>query len=597
MTLDSQSLDTLLKNVPFTAADRVFVRHLAEVWRVEDPWLLLAAALCSQSLREGNAFFDLEARPAALADVSALPWPEIEQWQSRIASCPAFGDGSTLGGAPLVFAPPNALYFEKYYVFEQKLAALLRQRAAYAPSSAVMEAPAAVQSKDSGQLGLDFESAPGPAQPGGNPVERAAASSFFVITGGPGTGKTTLALRYLDRLLQRWSGPLPPRFATVAPTGKAAARLAESLVAGLDRLEADPQRKAFLSRVPCLTVHRLLGSLPNTPRFRRDARRPILFDAIVVDESSMIDLPLMLRLLEATPSTCQVLLLGDKDQLASVNVGSVLHDILAAGEEARSPLAPKIERLTKTYRFTQTSSIYRACELCKDGDSAGFRALLQTEEADFRFHSIAADAKRIPPLLLQQALERHHALAQAEGPEAALAALNQSIVLTPTRQGPFGSLEFNRSLAQRIRSQRELGPQAPISGQPIIVLENNYELELFNGDLGIVWLDPSSKDAHAYFQSVEGAPRRFRLSELPRHESAFALTIHKSQGSEFTEALTLFGPGESQLLTRELLYTAFSRARQRLAVFGNADRLAQSIERHARRATRLAELLSSGAPN
>ncbi|EDY82774.1 exodeoxyribonuclease V, alpha subunit [Verrucomicrobiia bacterium DG1235] len=555
---------SLLKEPPFTAADRMLVAHLRDDWGESNSWILLAAALANLSAREGHAFFDL-GLPRGAGVSLPRSWPDLSHWEKILANSPVARSETDAGCKPLVLCSGTALYLEKYYAFEQSLAKLIAQRCEPDSTEEIAE-----------------------------PAERAAKRKFFVITGGPGTGKTTLALRYLNTLLDKWELSRPPRFAAIAPTGKAAARLAESIASGVARLELASDREEALLGIPCLTIHRLLGALPHRTSFRKNSRHPLRFDTLVIDESSMIDLPLMLRLFEALPSDCQVLLLGDKDQLSSVDVGSVLADMLAASELEGSPLSSSVLRLTKTYRFSEDSGIYQACQLARDGDSEGFSEMLDSGREDFEFHALRDDAKRIPKAALSRSFLRYKGIANSTTPEEGLLALNEGITLTPTRRGAFGSLEFNRLVERMIRQEQNLDPLSTqsIHGAPIIVLENDYELELYNGDLGLVWIDEISGIAFAFFGGADGVTRKFRLSELPRHESAFALTIHKSQGSEFLETVCLFAPEADRNLTRELVYTAFSRAKERLVVFAEKTTLSSAIGRQAFRATRLAELLA-----
>ncbi len=554
---------SLLNDSPFTAADRMIVRHLREDWGESNYWILIAAAFCSLATREGHTYLNL-ASPQLTSVSVPRSWPDAKRWaelvaKSRIAKIE--GDDTS---KPLVLCSDTNLYLDKYYNYEQTLATHLRSR-----SSGSVDATGKT-----------------------DPVDRAAQQKFFVITGGPGTGKTTLALRYLDTLFDSWPENRPARYAAIAPTGKAAARLAESISQGVERLEINPARKEQLLAIPCLTIHRLLGALPHRSSFRKNKNHPIPFDTLVVDESSMIDLPLMLKLFEALPDRCQVLLLGDKDQLSSVEVGSVFSDILEASEVVGSALAGSVERLTKTYRFSKDSGIYQACQYARLGDAEGFEHFLKSEHTDIRYRSLSTEAKRIPSALLDYAIAHHSRLADSDDAMTALSILADSMALSPSREGPFGTVEFNRLVKSRLLPERgSFSPDdSPVHAEPIIILENDYEHELFNGDIGLVWIE--GEQIMACFSNAQNDVRMFRVSELPRYESAFALTIHKSQGSEFKKVSCVFGPEQGQALTRELIYTAFSRAREELNVFGNIETLKTGIARKAVRATRLAHLLA-----
>lgn len=560
---DMQQLQSVLSQEPFSATERTLVSHFRDDWNEVNPLVLFAAACSSLAVREGHTYFDLAKRPPALRGNALENWPSIKEWKSALESSEIVCEENSKLDQPLVFADGVALYLEKYYTYEQRLSALIRSR--------VTEKVSATET---------------------DPVAKAVRQNFFVITGGPGTGKTTLALRYLDRVLSQWSEGRTPRFAAIAPTGKAAARLSESIAEGLARVDIDEDRKSVLAKVPCLTIHRLLGALPFRTRFRHNEQRPVPYDAIIIDESSMIDLPLMTRLFQALPAKCQVLMLGDRDQLSSVEVGSVFADILGAAEEDPSRLQNCVETLTTTYRFSEDSTIYRACQAARLGDSESFRSVLESKHDDWNFHLLSDAQSKLPSSLIKRGFDHWQSLTASASPEEALQKLTAQIVLAPTKTGPFGSREINRQILNQVhRSQTPVpDPESIVHATPIIVLENDYELEVFNGDLGLLWLGGSG-GAFAYFTNSSGGARRLRVSELPRYEPAFALTIHKSQGSEFDQAICVFGHGSTMSTSRELVYTAFSRARKRLVVFGHLETLEESVRKSATRATRLAKLL------
>ncbi|MBC2607550.1 exodeoxyribonuclease V subunit alpha [Pelagicoccus albus] len=552
----------LLSEPPFVSIDRMLVKYLEDEWGERNRWVLIAAALCNLAVREGHTFLDLGQVPH-LGSTTIRSWPAIDEWKHMLGGCTAVREEGTENCTPLVLVNKTKLYLDKYYQYESRLADRIKS--------------------------LCSE----PDLTEGDVVERAVANRFFVITGGPGTGKTTIALRYLDRLLDRWTEKRPPRFAAVAPTGKAAARLAESMSSGVRRLSFDSEREKALLSIPNLTIHRLLGALPNRSTFRHHKGGPIRYDALVVDESSMIDLPLMSKLLDALPTSCRLLFLGDKDQLTSVDVGSVLGDILAASLQPDSPLSPLVERLQKTYRFSEDSGIYAACQAARVGDVGTFQNILEKGLDDFSFIETPIESSKIPTEALRLGYGQWESLYQCSTVDDALAKLNRFVTLIATRKGPEGSEAFNRKLASHIRERLKMDPMGtdPVSASPIIVLENDYELELYNGDLGLVWQADDGSLA-AYFVAANGATRRFRLSEMPSFEPAHALTIHKSQGSEFDEISCIFPGKSNRQITRELVYTAFSRAKKRVTVFSSTKTLTDAVANQAARATRLAVLLA-----
>lgn len=565
--MEYRELEKILSDSSFSATDRMLVHHLQEVWNESNPWILLAAAICSQSVREGHSFLDISKKPLQL-DLKSVNWPSLAEWRAYASESSIIADSSKSSSSPLILADGNALYLSKYYVYEQKVAELLKNR---------------INDNVSGESEAELD-----------PVEAASKQPFYVITGGPGTGKTTLALRYINSVLDGWQGASPPRIVAVAPTGKAAARLSESISSGVSRMsDLEPARREEILKIPSLTIHRLLGVLAHRPGFRHDARNPIRCDVLLLDEASMVDLPLMVRLLEAVPHDCQVLFLGDKDQLASVEVGSVFSDILEAANDQKSGLSQSVQRLEKTYRFSEDSNIYLACRAARDGNFEALELLFREEKSDFTFYKTASESSRLPHRLLEFAHSRHRVLSEPDDPERALELLNQSMILSPTRRGPYGTVAINNAVLRSLRSSWKMDTLSnkPLHACPIIVLENDYERGLFNGDLGLLWGEPEGNARYAYFSDVNGESKRFPVTELPRFDDAFALTIHKSQGSEFHETICVFGQQNASVASRELVYTAFSRARERLIVFGDLEGIGNAIRKKVTRATRLSQLL------
>lgn len=555
-SLEPAELEAALQEEPFAASDRQLRLYLSRAFGEQNTWIQLLAALLARAAREGNSCLDLHDSHAlaGTALANSHRWPTPDFWQGWLKQSAAVG--SPAQAKPLLIETKRFAYLHKYYDHEDRLAKAIQKLTQRAPN---------------------------------HPQGR-----LRVITGGPGTGKTTTVLGLLADYLSSLQRPAQARLATCAPTGKAAARLAESIRLGLQRLDVDPPIKELLQQIPSLTLHRLLGARGHSASFRHDSTHTLDLDVLVIDEASMIDLPLMRRALEALPDYCRLFLLGDKDQLSSVEVGSVFGDLLQAASQPGSPLAPAVTTLAKTYRFRADSSIFRACAATREGDSDALLQLIEEgAQSDFEFRQLLKQREpRLPASYLRAEMEAfRQRLGRASSAEA-LSSLDQRITLCPTRRGPLGSERINLELQLALAPNGHASAPDPYHGLPIIVLENDYQAELFNGDLGILWQNPDSGQLDAWFPASDNEARRVRLAHLPRHELAFALTIHKSQGSEFDQVTCLFPPQDSSFITRELVYTAFSRARQKIVLYAQPEALARAAQRPVQRATRLAAKLA-----
>ncbi len=568
--IDNNSIDRLLRVEPFTAADRTFVSFLQDTYQEADPRTLLAAALCLVSTRNGHSFLDVsqpEQFENALPEEIQDDWPSPEEWDRLFESSPSVGEPED--ALPLVYTKPEALYLNKYYFYEHALSRAIFDR---------VDRDAKPKQPSEDDLTSDLQL---------RAVSAALSNTLFLISGGPGTGKTTTVLKYLHSILANADENASPRIAAAAPTGKAAARLAESIQSGINRLDIDESLVAQLRAVPCMTIHRLLGGIPHRARFKRHRSNPLEHDVIVVDECSMIDLPLMQKLVEAIRDDASLVLLGDHHQLSSVEVGSVFGDLNQAANDPESPLYGHSTTLEKTYRFSGDSSIFRLCQACKAGDSLSFLSLLENSYEDFDFHALDPQGKTNLEPILAQIEAAHQARTESGTLQSAYRALGRFIALTPFNKGPFGARAISHTVDQRIRKRMSSVDTEFHAGMPIIVLENNYDLELFNGDIGIVWPDEESGRLFAWFGDSENELKRVHLDWLPKHDLAYCLTIHKSQGSEFDHVAGIFPPEDTEFISRELVYTCCSRARQRFSLFGNKDALASAIQRTVKRATRL----------
>jgi exodeoxyribonuclease V alpha subunit len=434
-----------------------------------------------------------------------------------------------------------------------------------------------------------------------------------VISGGPGTGKTSTVVKILALLVEQALARAPaatvrraaelPRMLLLAPTGKAAARLSEAIKRAKGALQATAEVRAAIPD-EASTIHRALGTIGgHAQRFRHHRDAPLAADVIVVDEASMVDLALMARLLEAVPAGARVILLGDKDQLASVEAGAVLGDICGAGldRSATGAIAASIALLTRSYRYGADSGIGKLAAAINHAQPE--RALELLRDPDIRDVSLVdyAPGGALPVELYSAAVAGFRPLLEASDAAAKLRALDRFAVLCAHRRGPHGQLAINRAIEAGLR-EAGLVPAGSerYAGRPVIVTQNDYQARLFNGEVGVLLRDPQAAvDGNAagrlvaQFTAPDGGLRSIPAARLPPHESAYALSVHKSQGSEFDEVAVVLPPDASPVLSRELLYTAVTRARERVTVYGSAQIVTLCVERTVRRASGLRDALWS----
>ncbi|HHT0320108.1 TPA: exodeoxyribonuclease V subunit alpha [Raoultella planticola] len=441
-----------------------------------------------------------------------------------------------------------------------------------------------------------------------------------VISGGPGTGKTTTVARLLAALIQTTRQPRC-RIRLAAPTGKAAARLTESLGEALRRLPLTDEQKALLP-TEASTLHRLLGAQPGSQRMRYHAGNPLHLDVLVVDEASMIDLPMMARLIDALPEHGRVIFLGDRDQLGSVEAGAVLGDICAwvnAGYTAGR--AAQLERLTghpvpagesdvagalrdslcllqKSYRFGSHSGIGSLARAVNNGDRHGVRATWRQAFEDIVLHPLSTTEEYEAMLEQSQAGYGRYLqlLRERAEPEALIAAFGEFQLLCALRDGPYGVSGVNEQLEQMLNRRRAITlPRHSrwYEGRPVMISRNDSALGLFNGDIGIAL--ERGEGLRVWFPMPDGSIKSVQPSRLPEHDTAWAMTVHKSQGSEFDHAALILPAKIVPLVTRELVYTAITRAKQRLSIYADEQVLTQSIVARTERRSGLADIFASGA--
>lgn len=460
----------------------------------------------------------------------------------------------------------------------------------------------------------------------------AITRQFSVISGGPGTGKTTTVAKLLAALVMQAddanSGDevITPNIKLVAPTGKAAARLTESIGLAVQSLPVDPDVRL---RIPTQssTIHRLLGSVPNQVDFRHHRDNPLHLDVLVVDEASMVDLPMMARLLDALPSHAKLILLGDRDQLASVEAGAVLGDICAFASQGYSlqqgqvlsqltgfnvsgihlgmhegnsvsPIADSLCMLQKSYRFHAESGIGKLAKAINDGKPYDVEKVCQHDFKDINHYPLSAENyQKMINRTVTFYRDYLDAIEHKQDPEVVLKAFSSVRLLCALREGDFGVVGLNQ------RIERELVRIGKISqtddtwyeGRPVMITRNDHGLGLYNGDIGIAMIDekvdPNKPHLRVFFEMPDGSIRSVLPSRLPEHETVYAMTIHKSQGSEFEDTLMVLPADFTPILTRELIYTGVTRAKTRLYLFAQPDVIARAVRLRTERASGLACLL------
>ncbi|MBS68447.1 MAG: exodeoxyribonuclease V subunit alpha [Pseudomonas sp.] len=585
-----------LADLPLGSLERAFVASLQRLEPQAPEAVLLAAALCCEALASGDVCLPLE----RLA--GRRPWPEVDLSMPALPVWRAQLEASSLVAAPDDYAPltlvGNRLYLARYQAYEQQLAEQLLTRAA--------DAPDVDETRLSDSLARLF--AFNQQSPDWQRLAAAQAvrRRLAVISGGPGTGKTTTVVRLLAALLEQPGGE---RLAIglAAPTGKAAARMAEAIRNAKAEL---PVSDAVKQALPdeARTLHRLLGSRGDSPQVRHDAANPLALDVLVVDEASMVDLALMAKLVSALPPKARLILLGDKDQLAAVEAGAVFAELCegrgfdsqAASdlqritgqnvpiETPRSRLGDAVVLLAHSHRFAGDSGIGELARRINGGDAKGTVALLQEGRADLTWNDTSSPATLIERL--EQGYSPYLQAARQAEPSAAFEAFNGFRALTAQREGAFGVTGINEALEARFK--RRLGVPARerwYPGRAVMVRQNDYALGLFNGDIGLCL--KTEQGLRVFFEGDEGY-RGFAPARLPSHDSAFAMTVHKSQGSEFAEVLLALPEQPSPLLTRSLFYTGITRAKRKVEIWALPARLAEAVITRAERAAGLAERLA-----
>ncbi len=579
----------------------------------------LTGALAVQASQEGNSCLDLR----EISDKDIITHDDAESGKSTDkiklpATDPLVNQliQSGAAGRPGSMRPfildEYALYLRRYWQYENSLALDIKMRCG------------AWEQPDFEQLSICLKQLFPSLDNNETDWQRVAATicalkGLCVISGGPGTGKTFTVAKIIA-LLQMLAVPRSLRIALTAPTGKAASRLAESIREAIKALDL-PVNGAEMHQ-DASTIHRLLGSRVNSPYFCHNRNNKLNIDVLIVDEVSMVDLALMAKLLAAVPVGTRVILLGDKDQLASVESGRVMGDICGeiTNNHFSSDFVAKLNRvggasfgsitttrnmsaiddcvvlLTKSYRFAEKSGISELAGAIITGETDEAVGCFDKYPELERFSAIKIGLRRdkAEVHLRCRVIQEYGPLFNCHDPVAAFEAFDRFQILCVLREDETGVRQVNQWVADVMRQEGFLHGQGIwYQGRPIMIIGNNYGLGLFNGDIGITMVDDSGR-LRVYFKRGDKFCA-ISCARIPAHETAFAFTVHKSQGSEFNRVILMLPGRQSPVLSRELLYTAVTRSKRHFELWGDDDIFRVGIEKRFERSTGLAKRLRNSS--
>ena len=593
-----------------------FARFLSRLTGKDISGLSLAAALVSSYTRQGHVCLDLSSveRKELLKGengIDPVVCPELNNWCKQLRETAVVGNPGEY--KPLILDDHSRLYLFRYWEYQEKLANSIQRRVSNTIATSDIghlkeELIRLFPFNDAEEINWQRVAA-----------FTALTKQFCVISGGPGTGKTSIVATILALLLKQTESKRP-RIALIAPTGKAAAKLQEAIRSIKTKLSCPDNIKEEIPE-EASTIHRLLGTIPDSPYFRHNAKNTLPVDIVVVDEASMVDLALMSKLIQALPLQARIILLGDKDQLASVEAGAVLGDICDTGAEhsfsqgfckdykevtgytihtqqnraPESDIRDCIIQLEKNYRFGSDSGIGAVSYAVNTGD--GDRAIKLMKSGvygDITWKNLP-QLKDLTQVIKATIMQGYGDYLRASDPSEIFQVFRGFRILCALRQGPYGVVAINFLVEQILREERLINPDRRwYPGRPVLITKNDYNLRLFNGDMGIVLSDPSvNNELRVFFPATDGTFKKLHPFRLPEHETVYAMTVHKSQGSEFDKVLLLLPDRESPVLTRELIYTSITRAKKSVEIWGNENVFRTAVSRYIERTSGLRDALWS----
>ncbi|MDO9410100.1 exodeoxyribonuclease V subunit alpha [Patulibacter sp.] len=601
-----------------SAADVHVARRLGALVDETDDAVLLAVALAVRAPRVGHVHTDLASVATSTVvdaedavDLGSLPWPAPDSWVDTVAASALVVQGDDDGTRAPLRLLGTRLALDRYWHEERRVAADLRTLDA--PAGAVDEV---VLEAGISRLFLpDVDAEPGQLDLQAEAARTAVRRRLAVIAGGPGTGKTTTVRKIVALLLEQANaaGAPAPLIALAAPTGKAAARMEESLRETAGDPGITPDVAARIGALTASTLHRLLGSIPEVrTRFRHHRTNRLPHDVVIVDETSMVSLSLMARLVEAVRPDARLILVGDPGQLVSVEAGAVLGDIVGPARSGGTDAAPEttgsspsppgsgkgldeaVVVLQRVRRFGREISAVAQAVSAGDADGTVDALRRGGSAVEWFAEDVAGTGTEALQVVRERTVRAGRAVFEASAAEdaaAALRALSDFRLLCAHRRGPYGAADWTRTIEGWL-TDAVPGFDAThrwYVGRPLLVTTNDYGLRLFNGDTGVV-VGTETGEIAGVFERAGGVVR-YAPSRLGTVDTVHAMTVHKAQGSQFGEIVVVLPPPGSPLLTRELLYTAVTRAERRVTLVGSEEAIRAAVVRPAGRATGLRERL------
>jgi len=642
--MNKEAITTLYESGIISKTDIHFANFIADLSKDNNPEIFLGAALVSSATGNGDICLDLgsisEKQTVTEKDgeMSVL-FPKLDVWLEKLRKNPVVGNPGEF--CPLILDKNNRLYLYRYWEYEKILSESIKRRV----KEDVKDIDATLLKESLKRLFPEKSK---------NDINwqkvaslTAAIKRFSVISGGPGTGKTYTVAKILAILLEQ-TGCDKLRIFLCAPTGKAAAKLSESIKKAKEELNCSDAIKQSIP-VETYTIHRMLMTIPGSPYFRYNSENPLPADVVIVDEASMVDLALMSKLISSIPMTTRLILIGDRDQLASVEAGSILGDICDTsgiqmfsreyaktieeiagekpGEKAGEKPGKKIDTsikahekgqglydcivvLKKSLRFTDKSKILKLSQAVNKGDWKEILSILKNnvglknniglknnEGRGIKWEELKA-SKDSYSIIAKRIIDGYSDYLITQDPYTALEQFNRFKLLCALKVGPYGAYNLNRLAEEVLKKEKLIRTDMPneypwYRGRPVLITKNDYNLGLFNGDMGITMPDPKEggSELYVFFPEASGEVKRYSPYRIQEHETAYAMTVHKSQGSEFDHVCLVFPEKDYPVLTRELVYTGITRARKSVLIWGSEHVLKAAVSRRIKRASGLRDAL------